>query len=115
MTVLKIQNVYLATGQATRDADFYRQALGADVRFADEEHWVQLAIAGSNLALAGPRESAAPQGAVVVYEVDDIAAHETAIVAAGGTIISQCDMGSHGRTLGFADPSGNIGQLFQRA
>lgn len=115
MTVLKIQNVYLPTEQAARDAEFYRHALGAELRFADEEHWIQLAVAGANLALAGPRESATTAGAVTVYEVDDLDNHAAAIEAAGGTIVTTRDMGSHGRTLTFADPSGNISQLFQRA
>lgn len=114
MTVLKIQNIYLATQAARRDADFYQKALGAELRFADDDHWIQLAVGGNNLALAGPREAAVSQGAVTVYEVDDIDAHSQAIEQYGGKIEGRRDMGSHGRTLTFSDPSGNIGQLFQR-
>ena len=115
MTVLKIQNVYLATQEAERDAQFYQKALGAELRFADGDHWIQLSVAGANLALAGPRESAVLQGAVTVFEVDDIDAHAVAINEAGGKIEDRRDMGSHGRTLTFSDPSGNVAQLFQRA
>lgn len=115
MTVLCIQNIYLATAQAGRDAEFYTKALGAEVRFADGEHWVQMSAGGSGLALAGPRESAVECGAVIVFEVNDIAAAEQAVEAAGGKLLAARDMGAHGRTRTFADPSGNVSQLFQRA
>lgn len=115
MTVLRIQNVYLATPHAGRDADFYQQALGIETRFADGDHWVQMSAGGSSLALASPREAAVESGAVIVFEVDDMAAAERAIETAGGRLLAARDMGSHGRTRTFADPSGNISQLFQRA
>lgn len=114
MTVLKIQNVYLASTDARLDADFYQTALGAEVRFADANDWIQLNLNGYNMALASERESAVKTGAVIVFEVDDMEIHESAITKSGGTVIGKRDMGSHGRTLTFADPTGNIGQLYQR-
>ncbi|MNJ01870.1 Glyoxalase-like domain protein [compost metagenome] len=74
-----------------------------------------MSIGGQNLALAGPRESAVEKGAIVVFEVDSLDTAASAIASAGGRVLSQRDMGDHGRTLTFADPSGNICQLFQRA
>jgi predicted enzyme related to lactoylglutathione lyase len=39
----------------------------------------------------------------------------TQIAAAGGEVLGTRDMGSHGRTLTFRDPVGNIAQLYERA
>lgn len=114
MSVLRIQNIYLATAKAGADAEFYQKALGAELRFADGEHWIQLSFGGHSLALAGAREAAVEQGGVVVFEVDDIMGAAEAIAAAGGRVIGERDMGLHGRTLTFTDPSGNVSQLFQR-
>lgn len=112
---IRIQNIYLASATASQDALFYREALGLELRFADEDHWIQMSAGGANFALAGPRESAVEKGFVVVFEVADIEAAAEAVVQAGGAIIARRDMGDHGVTVTASDPSGNVIQLFRRA
>lgn len=116
MSVEKLQNAYYVTGDMDRAIAFYRDALGLDLAFQDGDKWAQLKAGGANFALSSRDE--APDGAVgatVVFEVSDAAAAGAAIAAAGGEVVGERDMGSHGKTLTFRDPDGNLVQLYQRA
>lgn len=115
MTILRLQNIYMASRDVSRAADFYREAFGIGMRFTDGAKWVQLDAAGSAFALAGPGESAVDQGAVPVFEVGDMAETVAAVIAAGGTVQQAKDMGAHGLTQSVRDVDGNTIQLFQRA
>ncbi len=116
MTIVRLQNIHFAARDVERIADFWQQALGMSLRFRDADRWVQLKAGNDPLAIASPGEAIADQvGAVPVFEVDDLDAHIAAITAHGGSILTDRDMGSHGRVLTFRDPEGNAAQLLKRA
>jgi predicted enzyme related to lactoylglutathione lyase len=112
---MKLQNVYVVAENVGAVADFYR-ALGLETKFQDGDRWAQFNAGGSYFSVASPGEAPADaRGAVAVLEVADIDALRGTISEAGGKIFDERDMGDHGRTLTFADPAGNVCQLFQRA
>jgi predicted enzyme related to lactoylglutathione lyase len=114
--IKRIQNVYYVSDDMNEAVAFYRDTLGLKVKFQDGERWAQFDAGGSNFSLSSPQEAAkGATGAVVVFEVTGIDEMATQIAAAGGEILGTRDMGSHGRTLTFRDPVGNVAQLFERA
>lgn len=115
MTVLRLQNIYMASRDVARATRFYEEAFGIVVRFTDGTKWAQLDAAGSSLALAGQGESAVKQGAVPVFEVADLSASARSVLQAGGEVLDVRDMGDHGLTQVVRDLDGNTIQLFQRA
>lgn len=116
MPVTRIQNAYYVTSEMEQAVAFYRDALGLSLKFQDGARWAQFDAGGSNFSLSSTDEAAAgAAGAVVVLEVTGMAALAETIEAKGGVIVGERDMGSHGRTLTFRDPAGNIVQLFERA
>jgi predicted enzyme related to lactoylglutathione lyase len=116
MTVLRLQNVYVAATDVGRLTDFWQQALGLPVRFRDADRWVQLQAGTQGFAIACRAEGVPDQqGAVPVFEVDDLQAQAASITALGGRVLATRDMGSHGIVLTFSDPEGNVAQLFSRA
>lgn len=116
MTVKKLQNAYYVVSDMDRACAFYRDALGLDLTFRDGDRWTQFKAGGVNFSLSSAEEAGPDAvGATVVFEVEDIAASQAAIEAAGGTVVSERDMGDHGRALTFRDSEGNLVQLFQRA
>ena len=116
MPVTRIQNAYYVTSEMDKSAAFYRDALGLTPKFQDGARWAQFDAGGGNFSLSSVDEAAAgASGAVVVFEVTGMAAMAAAIAAKGGEIVGERDMGSHGRTLTFRDPAGNVAQLFERA
>jgi predicted enzyme related to lactoylglutathione lyase len=99
-----------------RAAEFWQGALGLSVRFSDADRWVQLKAGENPFAIASPSEGIPDQvGAVPVFETDDLEAHAAAIEEHGGRVLSERDMGSHGRVLTFSDPDGNVAQLLTRS
>lgn len=116
MTVLRLKNIHFAARNFGRAADFWQQAMGLPVRFRDADRWIQLKAGEDPFAIAALEEAVPDQrGAVPVFEVDDLEAHSAAIVEHGGSVLSDRDMGSHGRVLTFSDPEGNVAQLLTRS
>ncbi|MBI2760063.1 MAG: VOC family protein [Chloroflexi bacterium] len=116
MAVKKLQNAYYVTKDMDRAVAFYRDALGLPIKFQDGAKWAQFDAGGVNFSISSPEEAAGEAaGAVVIFEVDDIDASRTALEQAGASVLDTRDMGSHGRSLTFKDPDGNLVQLFQRA
>jgi predicted enzyme related to lactoylglutathione lyase len=116
VTVKRVQNAYYVTGDVAGAARFYQDALGLTLKFQDGTRWAQFDAGGVNFSLSAPEEAAeGARGAVVVFEVDDLDATRARLEGAGATVLGVRDMGAHGRTLTFRDPSGNVAQLFQRA
>ncbi len=115
MAVKRLQNAYYVTRDMERAVRFYQAALGLSLKFQDGSRWAQFDAGGVNFSLSSPEEAApGTQGAVVILEVDDLDAAAAELEAAGAAIEGRRDMGSHGRTLTFRDPDGNLVQLFQR-
>ena len=115
ITVQRIQNTYLAAGDAGALAHFYQSALHLKLKFRDGDHWIQFDAGGHNFAIAGPREATVAQGAVVVFEVNDLAAVCQRFEELGGRVETIRDMGSHGKVATLVDIAGNAIQCFQGA
>jgi predicted enzyme related to lactoylglutathione lyase len=115
MKVLRVQNAYHIARDMSRLRAFYETALGVPLKFADGDRWIQFGLQGTNFSLSSPAEAAhdAP-GAVVVFEVDSLDNAESVLAAQGGRVMERRDMGAHGHVLTFADPEGNVAQLFCR-
>lgn len=113
--IKRVQNAYYVVRDMDRAVRFYRDALGLKLKFQDGAKWAQFDGVNANFSLSAPEESAdAAGGAVVVFEVADLAAAVARIAAAGGALLGQRDMGTHGRTATIRDCEGNIVQLFAR-
>ena len=117
MSIRRLKTVYHIAGDMEAGRRFYEDGLGLVPRFADGTRWVQYDAGGAAFALAGPEE--APEedadGAVAVFEVDDLDAARERLAAAGIPVVSERDMGPHGRVLTLRDPAGTLVQLFARA
>lgn len=115
---MRVKQVYVASRQPDRLAEFYRKALGLTVQFADAGKWIQFKTEGAAFCIAGASETAVPPGdnAVVVFEVDDLD-HALARFrdAAAPRVSPVRDMGAHGRVAIVEDTEGNVVQLYQRA
>jgi len=115
MTVKRLQNAYVVTHDMERAVAFYKDAMGLPVKFQDGTKWAQFDAGGTNFSLSSPEEAAeGAMGAVLIFEVDDIADAGITIEKNGGEVLGSRDMGDHGRVLSFRDPDGNLVQLFQR-
>jgi predicted enzyme related to lactoylglutathione lyase len=85
------------------------------VAFRDKNKWAQFPTDTGRFAVSSREEAATPQSSsVIVFEVDDLLETETVIRQHGGSIISRRDMEGHGATVTFADPDGNVAQIFAR-
>ncbi len=116
MTIIRLQNIHIVAQDVERVADFWQRAIGLTPRFRDGDRWVQLKAGEQSFAIASVAEAAPGQaGAVPVFEVAEFGAMSAAIVEQGGQVLSERDMGDHGRVLTFRDPAGNVAQLFARA
>jgi len=116
LPVTRIQNAYYVADGMDEAAAFYRDVLGLKLKFQDGARWAQFDAGGTNFSLGSAAE--APEqaaGGVVVFEVTEMDALAQAIASGGGAVLGRRDMGSHGRTLTFRDPAGNVLQLFERA
>jgi predicted enzyme related to lactoylglutathione lyase len=116
MKVLRVQNAYHVARDMSRLRAFYETALGVPLKFADGGRWIQFDLQGTNFSLSSPAEAAQnASGTVIVFEVDSLDDAESALAAQGGRMMERRDMGTHGQVLTFADPEGNIAQLFCRS
>jgi len=112
----RLQNVYVVARRPGELHAFYESALGLQLKFRDQDRWIQYGVGNTNVALACPEEAApASSGLVMVFEVDDFAPAQERVVAAGGEVLGIRDMGAHGAVLSLRDPEGNVVQLFKRA
>lgn len=115
MTIRRLHTILVAAQDVPGCADFYRAALGLEVKFADGERWVQLRGPEISYAIACPDEAAPlTSGALAVFEATEEEDHDR-VLAANGREVASRDMGDHGRTRTYADPAGNLFQLFWRA
>jgi predicted enzyme related to lactoylglutathione lyase len=112
----RVQSVYYTVKDMNRAVDFYQNVFGMKLKFRDGDKWAQFDGGNVSVALSCPEESASAEGgAVVALEVDDMAAYEAKLKAAGAVVIQRRDMGSHGSVVAFRDTEGNIVQLFAKA
>ena len=115
MKVLRVQNAYHVVRDMGRLRSFYESFLGLPLKFADGDRWTQYGVQEVNFSLSSVEEAArGSAGVVVVFEVDRLDGAEELLAAEGGRVVDRRDMGSHGQVLTFADPEGNVAQLFCR-
>ena len=117
MTVKRIRQVYVVAEDIDAVAAFYADGLGLELQFRDGDRWVQYGGGDISLAVASVEESGgAPVGSsVAVYEVDDLDSHVASATGGGATLVSNRDMGEHGRMATLQEPSGALIALMQRA
>jgi predicted enzyme related to lactoylglutathione lyase len=111
----RLQNVFVVARRPAELHDFYESALGLQLKFRDNDRWIQYGVGNTNVALACSEEAMpATAGVVMVFEVDDFGATAERVAASGGEVLGMRDMGSHGSVLSLRDPEGNFIQLFKR-
>jgi len=111
----RLQTVFVVAERPAELHEFYEQALGLEVKFRDQDRWIQYGVGGSNVALACQEEAVpATGGVVMVFEVDDFESATARVRDYGGQVLGTRDMGSHGSVMSLRDPEGNIVQLFKR-
>ena len=113
-----IQNVYVAATDLGKSVQFYRDVLGLPLKFQDGDRWAQFDIGGTSFSISSANDGRAVpgQGAVTIFEVNDLEAAFTTLRERGASIEGELvDMGDHGRYFTVLDPSGSPVQLFQRA
>ena len=118
MAEVDIQTVYLVAKDIGRLEDFYVSALGMPVQFRDENKWTQFRLQGSAFALSSAEEAAqGAVGAVPVFQVAGEAQDEVRqkILSAGGQLLAQRDMGTHGVVATYQDPEENVFQVFSKS
>src|SRR5580658_551589 len=106
MAEIDLQSVYLAAKDIGRLEDFYASALGMPVQFRDENKWTQFRLQRSAFALSSVEEAASGAvGAVPVFQVAGAAQDEVQqkILTAGGKLLAQRDMGTHGVVATYRD------------
>lgn len=114
--VVKVKNIYYAVNNVDKMARFYEELFELELQFNDRNQWAQFKVNGFTFALAGPEEvpKGVNHGAIITFEVDDINETVERLKEKGLEVQPIRDMGTHGLTCSFQDPSGNIVQLFQK-
>jgi predicted enzyme related to lactoylglutathione lyase len=118
MAEVDIQTVYFIAKDMGQLEDFYVSALGMPVQFRDENKWTQFRLQRGAFALSSSEEAAeGTVGAVPVFQIASAAQDEVRqkIVSAGGQLLSQRDMGTHGVVTTYKDPEENIFQIFSKS
>ncbi|MGA7777524.1 MAG: VOC family protein [Paraburkholderia sp.] len=118
MAEVDLQTVYLVAKDMGRLGDFYATALGMPVQFRDENKWTQFRLQRSAFALSSAEEAApGAVGAVPVFHVagEDQNELQQKILSAGGQLLAQRDMGTHGVVVTYMDPEDNLFQVFSKS
>jgi predicted enzyme related to lactoylglutathione lyase len=115
MSVQKIQSVYMVVNDMDSLHAFYSQVLGMPPKFRDKDRWTQFNIGGTNFALSSPEEAApGASGSVIVFEAASLNGVRESVEGAGGKLVGERDMGSHGKVATFTDPEGRLFQVFSK-
>ncbi|MFD1557281.1 VOC family protein [Paraburkholderia silviterrae] len=118
MAEVDMQSVYIVAKDIDRLSEFYISALNMPVQFRDAARWTQFRLQRSAFALSSAEEAAqGAVGAVPVFQVAGEAqeAVQQKILSAGGQLLGQRDMGTHGVVATYKDPEENIFQVFSKS
>lgn len=113
---MKLKNVFYGVSNMEEMVEFYEKVLGLPLQFVDRDQWAQFKVGDVSFALGGPEEIPENHetGAVVTFEVDNLKETKKNLEKNGIKVSDIRDMGSHGKTCSFYDPSKNIVQLYQK-
>jgi len=115
MAIKKVHSVYTVVRNMDALEAFYTQLLGVAPRFRDGDRWTQFSLDNTQFALSSTEEAAAgATGCVVVFQAETTAGVPEAVRQAGGTFVSERDMGPHGVVQTFSDPEGRPFQVFAK-
>lgn len=115
MAVVGLNNLIIVGSSVENSARFYRDALGLNLAFTDGDRWAQMKAGTAKVGISSAAEAGLHAGgAIPVFEIDDIDQTRAAVLAGGGEVKGERDMGSHGYALTVRDPDGNIIQLIKR-
>ncbi|QGZ57519.1 VOC family protein [Paraburkholderia acidiphila] len=117
MAEVDMQSVYIVAKDIDRLSGFYIAALNMPVQFRDANKWTQFRLQRSTFALSSAEEAA--QGAVGAVPVFQVAGEaraevEQKILSAGGLLVGQRDMGTHGFVATYKDLEDNLFQVFSK-
>ncbi|MFC2948046.1 VOC family protein [Virgibacillus sediminis] len=112
----RIKNVYYRTNDMKEAIDFYQEVMGLKLQFNDRDQWAQFKVGDVTFALGGTEEvpEKLEAGGVVTFEVENIAAMKKRVEQDGIQVSDVREMGSHGYTCYFHDPSNNMVQLYEK-
>jgi predicted enzyme related to lactoylglutathione lyase len=83
---------------------------------SDTDAWAEFRTGDASFALGSPAETPiAAQGAVAVFESDELDRLIEGITTEGGRLIAKRDMGDHGELATCLDPQGNLFQVLVKA
>ncbi|MGJ9457847.1 VOC family protein [Oceanobacillus sp. CF4.6] len=113
---VKLKNVFYSVANMKETSAFYENILGIPLQFIDRDQWTQFKVDGVTFALGGPEEvpNELRTGAVVTFEVESLDEIKKKLEQNGIKVDEIRDMGDHGKTCYFYDPSNNIVQLYQK-
>jgi predicted enzyme related to lactoylglutathione lyase len=113
-----MQTVYFVAKDIGRLEAFYQSALDMPVQFRDANKWTQFRLVRNAFALSSAEEAAqGAVGAVPVFQVAGEVQDEVRqkILSAGGRLLAQRDMGTHGVVFTYQDPEDNVFQVFSKS
>lgn len=103
----EIGNVLYPVPDVTKAVEFYRDALGLPLKFADGERYAALDGGRATLALAGPEEDVTNGRPAASFKVADAVAAVGELTKAGATVVSPPAEGPHEIRAVLTDPWGN--------
>lgn len=103
----EIGNVLYPVPDVAKAIEFYRDALGLPLKFADGGRYAALDGGRATLALAGPEEDVTNGQPAASFKVADVRATVGALAEAGATLVAAPAEGPHELRAVLADPWGN--------
>ncbi|GAF43603.1 VOC family protein [Rhodococcus wratislaviensis] len=103
----KIGSVNYVVPDVRAAVGFYDQAIGLACKFQDGERYAAMDGQTTTLALVSSEESLLNASPAAAFKVADVEASLSAVVAAGGRIVSPSELGPHEVRALAEDPWGN--------
>ena len=103
----ELRQVLHPVGDVAAAVDFYAAAFGFEARFIDGDRYASLDAGATTLALAGPAEDVTDGKSAASVKVGNVEDALRVVVAAGGTVMRQPEVGPHEVRAVVRDPWGN--------
>ena len=109
-----VRQVVIPVDDVPAAIPYYRDELGLPLKFQDGVRWAAFALSELTLALAGPGEHPAGSGDIALgIKVQDLQRAIDAVLAAGGTAVSEPRTGEHERRATVRDRFGTLVALYE--